>query len=315
MAEFGSRCAPKYNIFALSFFTMPDSKKFTAVILLVALSLIWGTSFILIKQGLKAFSPDEVGALRVAAAFLFLSPVAFQRLKELRQSDVFKLFFSGMLAVFIPAFLFAIAQTHLNSSLAGILNTLSPVWTMIFGAVLFQMRFRGWAVFGSLISFVGCVVLAMARADGGLGGFNAYALLIVLACACYGLNLNFIKFKLPGLEPMTIISVSLLLIAPLAYVYLFGFTDFTTRLAHTDGAWRALGFVLILALMSTAVANLLFYKLLRISSPLFASSVTYVMPLVSVMWGVVDGEVLLVGHFIGMALIIGGVFLANTRKG
>src|SRR6267154_3727817 len=235
---------------------MPDNNRFKAVILLLTLSLIWGTSFILIKQGLKVFSADEVGALRVAAAFLFLVPIAVRHLKELKQSDYLKLFFSGMLAVFIPAFLFAIAQTHLNSSLAGILNTLSPIWTMLLGAMFFSQRFRGWAVFGIIISFGGCIILAMARAGGGLGAFNVYALLIVLACACYGLNLNFIKFKIPALAPMTIISVSLLLIAPLAYIYLFGFTDFTVKLAEAPGAWRALGFVIILALMSTAVANL-----------------------------------------------------------
>lgn len=293
---------------------MPENNRFKAFVLLIALSLIWGTSFILIKQGLKVFSSDEVGALRVVAAFLFLLPIAIQHLKELKGIDYLKLFLSGMLAVFIPAFLFATAQVHLNSSLAGILNTLSPIWTMIIGALLFSQRFRGWAIFGSVISFGGCIVLAMARADGGLGAFNKYALLIVLACACYGLNLNFIKFKMPSHAPMTIISVSLLLIAPFAYVYLFGFTDFTYKLANTEGAWRAMGFVLILALMSTAVANLLFYKLLRISSPLFASSVTYVMPLVSVMGGVIDGEVLLIGHFIGMVLILGGVYLANWKK-
>jgi drug/metabolite transporter (DMT)-like permease len=293
---------------------MPDNNRLKAVILLLTLSLIWGTSFILIKQGLKVFSADEVGALRVAAAFLFLVPIAVQHLKELKGTDYLKLFFSGMLAVFIPAFLFAMAQTHLNSSLAGILNTLSPIWTMMIGAIFFSQRFRGWALFGSAISFGGCIVLAMARAGGGLGAFNSYALLIVLACACYGLNLNFIKFKMPSHAPLTIISVSLLLIAPLAYIYLFGFTEFTYKLVNTDGAWRAFGFVMILALMSTAVANLLFYKLLRISSPLFASSVTYVMPLVSVMWGVIDGEVLLIGHFIGMVLILGGVYLANWKK-
>jgi drug/metabolite transporter (DMT)-like permease len=292
---------------------MPDNKRFSAIILLLALSLIWGTSFILIKQGLKIFSPDEVGALRVAAAFIFLLPMAIQHLKELKPGDHWKLFVSGMLAVFIPAFLFAVAQTHLNSSLAGILNTLSPIWTMLIGAIFFSQRFRGWAIAGIVISFVGCVILAMARADGGLGAFNVYALLIVLACACYGTNLNFLKFKITYLQPMTIISVSLLLIAPLAYVYLFGFTDFTYKMIHVEGAWRAFGFILILALMSTAVANLLFYKLLKISSPLFASSVTYVMPIVSVMWGLIDGEVLLAGHFIGMALILGGVFLANRK--
>ncbi len=294
---------------------MPDFKQFKAVILLVTLSLIWGTSFILIKQALKVYSPDEVGSLRVALAFLFLVPIALQHLKELTSADYGKLFFSGMLAVFLPAFLFAIAQTHLNSSLAGILNTLSPIWTMVIGALFFSQRFRGWAIFGSAISFGGCIVLAMARVEGGWGGFNVYALLIVLACACYGLNLNFIKFKMPGMAPMTIISVSLLLIAPLAFVYLFGFTDFTHRLTNVEGAWRALSFIAILALMSTAVANLLFYKLLRISSPLFASSVTYVMPVVSVMWGVLDGEVLVLGHFFGMVLIVGGVYLANLKRG
>src|SRR5258708_7219629 len=292
---------------------MPDHKRFTAVILLIILSLIWGTSFILIKQGLKVFSPDQVGALRVAAAFIFLLPMAIQHLKELKSSDYPKLFDSGMLAVFIPAFLFAIAQTRLDSSLAGILNTLSPIWTMLLGALFFSQRFRGWAVLGIIISFGGCIILAMARAGGGLGAFNVYALLIVLACACYGTNLNFLKFKMNYLQPMTIISVSLLLIAPLAYIYLFGFTDFTYKMTNVEGAWKAFGFVIILALMSTAVANLLFYKLLKISSPLFASSVTYVMPIASVMWGLIDGEVLLAGHFIGMGLILGGVFLANRK--
>ncbi|MBS1951681.1 MAG: Permease of the drug/metabolite transporter (DMT) superfamily [Cytophagales bacterium] len=292
---------------------MPEKNRFAAVVLLLTLSVIWGTSFILIKQGLKVFSPDEVGALRVATAFLFLMPVSLQRVKEIQRPDYWKIFLSGMLAVFIPAFLFASAQTHLNSSLAGILNTQSPIWTMIIGAAFFSQRFRGWAIFGAIISLAGCIVLAMARPGSVWGGFNSWSLLIVLACACYGLNLNFIKFKVTGVDPMTLISVSLLFIAPLAYIYLFGFTEVVNKLSSTPGAWSAFGFVAILALMSTAVANLLFYKLLRISSPFFTSSVTYVMPIVSVMWGVIDGEVLLLGHLTGMVLILGGVFLANQK--
>jgi drug/metabolite transporter (DMT)-like permease len=292
---------------------MFENKRFAAVFLLILLSLIWGTSFILIKQGLKVFSPDEVAALRVVAAFIFLAPTAFVRLKEVKKEDIWKLFVSGMMAVFIPAFLFALAQTHLNSSLAGILNTLSPVWTVLLGALFFEQKFRGWAVLGLIVSFGGSIVLAMSRSGGTLGGFNAYALLIVLACAFYGMNLNFIKFKVTGYSPMTIISVSLLLIVPLAAIYLFGFTDFVTTLSHHENAWRSTGFIVILGLMSTAVANLLFYKLLTIASPLFTSSVTYIMPIVSVMWGVIDGEQLLGGHFIGMTLILGGVFLANRK--
>ncbi len=284
------------------------------VILLIILSLIWGTSFILIKQGLKVFSPDVVGALRVTAASIFLLPMALPRLRQLKQGDHFKLLMSGLMGIFFPAFLFAWAQTQLNSSLAGILNTLSPLWTMIIGALFFTQRFRGLAILGIIISFTGTILLALSRSGNAITGFNLYALLIVAACALYGANLNWVKFKIHDLGSLTITSVSLLFIGPLAAVYLFVFTDFTKVLTTEPGAWKAFGFVALLALMSTAIANLLFIKLLGISTPLFASSVTYIMPIVAVMWGVLDGEKLLVGHFIGMAAILGGVYLANKKK-
>lgn len=292
---------------------MSQNKNFTALILLLVLSLIWGTSFILIKQGLKVFAPQELGALRVTSAFLFLLPLALIRLKELKPGDSFKLLMSGLMGIFIPAFLFALAQTRLNSSLAGILNTLSPLWTMIIGALFFTQRFKGLAIVGIILSFLGAILLGLSQSGGAITGFNAYALLIVAACALYGANVNWVKFKIQGLGSTTITSVSLLFIGPMAAVYLFGFTDFTTTLTEAPGAWKAFGFVVLLGLMSTAVANLLFVKLLSISTPLYASSVTYIMPVVSVMWGVLDGEQLLAGHFIGMAAILGGVYLANRK--
>ncbi len=297
---------------------MKDNPKFIPIVLLLSLSLIWGTSFILIKQGLKVFAPEEVGALRVLAASLFLLPFAFVHFRELNNGDHLKLFISGLLAIFFPAFLFAIAQTHLNSSVAGILNTLSPVWTMIIGAMFFGQRFKGFAIIGILVSFAGTILLAISRSGDGLpvegfGGINVYALLVVLACALYATNLNMVKFKIHNLGSMTITSVSLLFISPLAAIYLFGFTEFTTTLNTHPDAWRAFGFVVLLAFMSTAVANLIFNKLLRISTPLFASSVTYIMPVVAVMWGMLDGERLVLGHFIGMASILGGVYLANRK--
>ncbi len=290
-----------------------NDKNASALFLLLVLSLIWGTSFILIKQGLKVFSPDTVGALRVTAAAIFLLPLALPRLKEMKPGDPFKLFLSGLMGVFFPAFLFAFAQTKLNSSLAGILNTLSPLWTMILGALFFTQRFRGYAIVGIILSFLGAVLLALSRSGGAITGFNAYALLIVVACALYGANLNWVKFKIHDLGSITITSISILFIGPIAATYLFFFTDFTYTLMHEPEAWKAFGFIVLLALMSTAVAGLLFNKLLRISSPLYASSVTYIMPIVAVMWGVIDGEKLLPGHFIGMAAILGGVYLANKK--
>jgi drug/metabolite transporter (DMT)-like permease len=292
---------------------MSENKNFLAVFLLIILSIIWGTSFILIKQGLKVFSPEVVGALRVTAASVFLLPMAIPRLRELKEGDSLKLFISGMMGIFIPAFLFAWAQTKLNSSLAGILNTLSPLWVMIIGAIFFSQRFRGYALVGVVISFSGIVLLALSRSGGSITGFNLYALLIVIATAFYGTNLNWMKFKIEGLGSLSITSISLLFIGPLGAIYLFVFTDFIHVLTNVPGAWAAFAFVVLLALMGTAIANLMFVKLVKISSPLFASSVTYIMPLVAVMWGVIDGEQLFIGHFIGMSAILGGVYLANKK--
>lgn len=275
--------------------------------------MIWGTSFILIKQGLKVFTGDEVGALRVSAASLFLMPIAIFRLKGLRPVHFGKLLLAGLMGTFFPAFLFALAQTQITSSVAGILNTLSPVWTVIMGALFFHQRFRLVAVAGIVVSFAGTILLAVSRSGGSMGGINIYSMLIVLACVLYGTNLNWIKYKISDLGSLTITSVALTLIGPLGMIYLFGFTDFTHKMAVVDGAWRAFGTIVLLALMSTAVATLLFNKLVKIATPLYASSVTYLMPIVSVMWGLIDHEQLLPGHFIGMVLILGGVYLANRK--
>lgn len=280
---------------------------------MIVLSLIWGTSFILIKQGLKVFDPEELGALRVSAAALFMLPAALYRLKNLRVKHFGKLLLSGMMGIFIPAFLFAVAQTRMDSSVAGILNTLTPIFTMIIGAILFHQRFRAIAVFGIVLGFGGTFMLMLSRVGGKVEGINLYALLIVAACILYGVNLNFIKFKIADLSSLTITSVALLVIGPLALTYLFGFTGFTEKFSSHPGAWQAFGYIVLLGIMSTATATFLFNRLVKISTPLFASSVTYVMPIVAVMWGVLDGERLYAGHYIGMALIIGGVYLANRK--
>jgi len=299
----------------ISFPCMPDNSErpLLAVTLLILLSLIWGTSFILIKKGLVAFNPVEVSAIRIAVAGLVLLPMALVKVREVKKDQYPHLLVVGMVGIFIPAFLFALAQTRLESSLAGVLNSLSPLWTLIIGALFFQQRFRGYVVLGIVLSFAGAIVLAFSRSGGITLDFNVFALLIVAACAMYGTNVNYIKYKIHNLGSVTITSVAVALVAPLGFLILFGFTDFVTKLQTVPGAWTAFGFLTILAVMSTAVANLLFNKLIRIRSPLYAASVTYIMPLVSVGWGLLDGEHLYVGHFIGMGAILGGVYLANKK--
>ncbi len=290
-----------------------DRNRATAISLLVILTLIWGTSFILIKQGLKVFAADEVGALRVTAAALFLLPVALVHIKELAKENYWKLFLSGLMGIFFPSFLFAVAQTRMDSSLAGMLNTITPIFTVLIGAFIFKQKFKNLTIAGVLLGLVGALTLMFARSGGSLGSLNIFALLIVIACIFYGSNLNFIKYKIPDLNALTITSVSVLLISPLAMIYLFGFTGFTAKLQTVEGAWRASAFIVLLGVMSTATATFLFNKLVKISTPVFASSVTYLMPVVAVGWGLLDGETLGWGHFVGMAAVIGGVYL-STRK-
>ena len=294
---------------------MPNSttSNARALTLLILLALIWGTSFILMKRGLVVFSPGELGSIRVAAASLFLLPIAVLKIRDLQNRHYLQLFASGLMGIFFPAFLFAMAQTRLESSVTGIMNSLTPICTLIIGVLFFQQTFRRQSIIGILIGLAGTVILILANSGGSIGGVNLYALLVILACLFYATNLNYIKYRIPDLKALTITSVSLMLIGPLALVYLFGFTEFTRKLSAEPGAWKAFGFILLLGFMSTSLATVLFNKLVKISSPLYTSSVTYLIPVVAVLWGLFDNEQLFPGHIAGMAAIIGGVYLANRK--
>lgn len=284
-----------------------------ALTLLILLALIWGTSFILMKKGLVVFSAGELGSLRVAAASIFLLPIALVKLRELRIRHYPMLLASGLMGIFFPAFLFALAQTRLASSVTGIMNSLTPIFTLLVGVFFFQQRFRKQSIMGILLGLAGSVILILANSGGKIENVNLFALLVILACIFYASNVNYIKYKITDLKALTITSISLLLIGPLALIYLLGFTDFTYKMQYADGAWTAFGFVILLGFMSTSLATILFNKLVKITSPLYTSSVTYLIPVVAVLWGLFDGEQLFVGHIIGMAAIIGGVFLANRK--
>jgi drug/metabolite transporter (DMT)-like permease len=193
------------------------------------------------------------------------------------------------------------------------MNSLTPICTLLIGVIFFHQEFKRQSVIGIILGLLGTVVLILANTGGEIGGINFFALFVILACVFYATNLNFIKYKITDLKALTITSVSLLLIGPLAMAYLFGFTDFLQKMENHEGAWNAFGFVILLGFMSTSLATILFNKLVKISSPLYTSSVTYLIPVVAVLWGVFDNERLYVGHFVGMAAIIGGVYLANRR--
>lgn len=282
--------------------------------ILIVLALIWGTSFILIKRGLEVYTPGEVGAIRILAACLFFVPISIPRLRKLTSKQIKLLFIIGLVGTFFPAFLFALGQTRLDSGIAGVLNGLTPIFTLIIGASFFQQKFKKENYIGIALAFIGTVVLLAAGSGGELGQMNYYAFFIVLATACYGTNLNVIKYFLSDLSPVVITSVSILLVGPFAGLYLLMGTDFSVKLATEPGAWQALGFVSLLGIMSTSLALILFNKLVQMTTPIFSSTVTYLIPIVALTWGILDGETLILGQIIGIGSILMGVFITNRKK-
>ncbi len=289
------------------------SNRFIGWVLLVVLALIWGSSFILIKKGLQVYGPGEVAGIRILAASFFLLPWAVSNLKKVNKENLKYLFFIGMAGSFIPAFLFAKAQTKIDSSLAGVLNALTPFFVLIIGAVFFRQLIYRRQSTGLTIGFLGTAVLVTAGSGGLMENINFYGLFVVLATVFYGINVNIIKFKLIGLRALTITSISLLIVLPFAATYLFGFTDFIYKLNNVEGAIFSLGVVVLLGVMGTAIALVLFNKLVQITTPIFTSSVTYLIPIFAVLWGFLDGEVLLFPHYGGMAIILVGVFITNRK--
>jgi drug/metabolite transporter (DMT)-like permease len=286
------------------------SPKWLPWLILVVLALVWGSSFILIKKGLTAFPAGEVGALRIVSAAAFLLPIAVPKIRKLSARQRWILLIIGFLGSFIPAFLFATAQTSISSSLSGILNALTPLCTLLLGAAFFGQAITSKSGTGLGIGFVGSLILVLGGTGNSLGEINVYALLIIAATICYGLNLNIIKNYTPELHPVVITSVSLLFVGPLATAYLFGFTDFAEHAQQPAALWPLLA-VIALGVIGTALALILFNKLVQMQTAVFASSVTYIIPIVAVVWGVLDGETLSVYHFLGMAAILCGVYVAN----
>ncbi len=291
-----------------------NRQKTIAWVLLIILTLIWGTSFILIKRSLQSFSAAEVGALRMFTAGLVLLPIAFRNYKKVEGKNWGSLFVVGFFGSFIPAFLFAKAETSLDSSLAGVLNALTPIFVLIVGALFFSQKFSKSQIIGIIIGFLGTTFLVFAGSSGSLSSINLYGLFVVLATICYGFNANIIKFRVTGLNALTITSISLGMVTPIAFAYLVFFTNVTQQILHEPEARISFLYVSILGVMSTAVAMGLFNKLIQITTPIFTSSVTYLIPFVAVIWGLWDGEVLLSGHFIGMFGILIGVYIANRKR-
>lgn len=284
----------------------PEKEKW---VLLVLLSVIWGSSFILIKKSLEHFNPYEVGALRVLIAGIILLPLAILNIRKFPKKNLKWLILAALTGNFIPMFLFPIAETEVSSSIAGIINSMMPIFVIIVGALLWKFQTTKRQVIGVIISFTGACILAFSGGEGG--EFKLIPiLLLLLATLFYAISTTTVKSKLSDV-PAKILSAfvfSFVLILPSVIALVFA--GFFNNLQVNSGFWEGLGFVSLLSIFGTGLAMMLNYKLLSVSTPLFASTVTLLMPVVAIIWGLLDGEKLtLMQGFGGVIILAGLIFL------
>jgi drug/metabolite transporter (DMT)-like permease len=280
-------------------------------LVLIGLMLIWGSSFILIKKGLLSFDNLQVGALRVSISFFALLPLAIVRLHKLKIRNIHLFLIAGLMGNALPAFLFARAQTGMDSLMAGILNSLTPLFTLLLGVWFFGKKTHWLNVMGVFIGFIGAAGLLYVAGGGSFKVSILPALFVILATICYAVQMNFIKNYLTGYDPITIASLAFVFIGIPAVAYLVLFSDFLYRMSHVPGSWQGLGYIAILSVLGTAIAIIANFWLIKRTSALFASSVTYLMPMVSIAWGILDGEPFLIIFAIWIVVILLGVYMAN----
>jgi len=287
---------------------------------LIILSIIWGSSYFLIKIGLEdsdgneRMPPHLLGALRMSFAFLALSPLLYKSLKTIKKKHVLFVIISGVFGNGLPAFLFAYAETKLNSSITGMLNSLVPLLTILIATLVFKFKLKLNHIGGIIIGIIGAVLIVYQELfTTDLTSDDLIPILIVvLATFCYALSLNIIKYKLHDLNSMAITSISFASIGPFCIAYLFT-TDFFDRISAQPNFIEGIGIIGILAFIGTALAVLLFNKMIKISTAVFASSVTYFIPIVAILLGFTLGESVSILQLVGIGVLILGVFLINRK--
>jgi drug/metabolite transporter (DMT)-like permease len=283
---------------------MVEKRKIWHWTALVILSLIWGTSYILMKKGLESFSPLQVGALRIVITFVCLSPIALKHFHHLNRTNIGSIIIIGLFGSVIPAFLFPLAETKITSSLAGMINSLSPVFTLVFGITIYKHKVIKTQIAGVFLGLLGATGLLYT----GSFTFNMFGLLVVLATVLSGISSNEVN-EVKELNGVRITALSFFVTSPLAIVYLV-FSDLSVPM-HTENWVRNLCFIGILAVLGSATALAIYYLLIRDTSPIFASSVTYFIPIVATLWGFADNEHFSSSMLISVIFIFAGVFIIN----
>lgn len=280
-------------------------------VLLVLLSLIWGSSFILIKRGLVGLTPFQLGSLRMLFAAVFLLVFGFKSLTQIPLGKWKYIGLTALTGTFLPVFLFAFAQSEIDSSISAVLNSLTPLNALILGILFFGLAFQRNQFIGIIIGLAGSLILILSGAAHHPEQNYFYALFVVIATLCYAANVNFIKKYLSDLNPISITTGNFLVMSVPALIILIS-TGFFNEIQQQEVQHSAL-FIAILGIVGTGIANILFFKLIQITSPVFASSSAYLFPVVAIFWGLLDGEVLSFVQIIGAIVILIGVYLSAKK--
>jgi drug/metabolite transporter (DMT)-like permease len=289
-----------------------EDKTLLSWILLLFLAFVWGLSFILVKRIVVNFTAIELGAGRIFIAGLALSPWAIKHISHFPKKKTVPLLFSGLLGYLIPAVIFGIVGSKLNSSLAGTLNATTPIFVLLMGSLFFRKPLQKFQMTGILIGFIGSLFLILSGGNQKLDFDNPFALLILLATVMYGLNANILGSYLNTLKPIVISAYSLAFVGTIAFVMLL-FSDFFQKIFLPENH-LLLFYFLLLGAINSGLAAVIFNYVLQISSPVFASSVTYLIPVVATLVGLFDGETISVWHYLGMIFILVGVYLLNKKR-
>lgn len=289
-----------------------QSKRWVNWLIFIVLSVIWGSSFILMKEGMKSLSAYQVASLRIISAGLVLLPVAVRNFRKVDRKDIPLAILSGLLGTFFPAYLFCIAETKLDSGVAGILNALTPLFTFILGALFFHLTLSPYKWAGVVIGLMGLVLLVLSGSREISFANISFSGFIIIATIFYGLNVNMVNRNLRHIPSLTLAALAFSALLVPAGLILWATGYFSTP--ATDGFLYSTAASAVLGIFGTAIASILFYMLMKRAGAIFASMVTYGIPFVALTWGSLAGEVITAVQFLCLGLILGGVYLANRKQ-
>ena len=283
-------------------------------IYLIALSLIWGSSYILIKKTLIGLTPLQLGGLRVVFTTLILFIVGFNSIKKIPKDKWKWIFATGYIGSFFPSFFFAFAQTEIDSGVAAILNSLTPLATLIIGVGFYKFIIDSKQILGVIIGLIGSFMLIYEGSTINPDQNFLFVGFIIIASICYATSVNMLKAHLQEVPAISIALGNFICILPPAIIILFYSGFFDIDIVESQDVQKSLFYIIILSIFGSAFAKILFNKFIQIASPVFASSVTYTLPIVAIMWGVLDGESINSSQFFATFVILIGVYLANRKS-